>query len=116
MVPDINYNATGSPTISSIRAGNFIARYGNSVVCVSSFEPGFRDTYNVHVDIFKELSQIIDVHSSRPWICVTEPQAGYTNGGIKQFQDHVIKNIFVQGTTVDTITTMSHWRSTSARF
>jgi hypothetical protein len=44
MDPDVYCNATGLFTISFTRTGTFIAKYANSLVCVPSFEPGFRDT------------------------------------------------------------------------
>jgi hypothetical protein len=46
---------------------------------------------------------------------VTEPQAGHTNGGLRRFQDHIIQKTSVQGRTMATIITISHWRSTSIR-
>jgi hypothetical protein len=67
---DVHRYATRSSTITSIRTGNFVSWYSDSLVGMPPFKPSLRNADNVHVTILEEFSQA--------GICVSKLQSAIT--------------------------------------
>jgi hypothetical protein len=96
-------NTTPSSSIFYIRSHNTISRYTNSLVCVPTLVPRFRNANDVHLHGIHQSVYFINVSKSGAQIHVKEPKLTKSRRRVIRLEYDITNKISVQGAIVGSV-------------